>query len=241
MGIMGMKKFAARSAIAWFLLIGCAAAADETKELSTQPSFESPTTTTTPRRRFGGSLSLGVPHPIFLDVETIESPQLTLALGLGGLGIPIKTKNLDDAKLSIGAIDVRARWHPFSGAFFLGGILGVQSLQGSASETIAVSSETVHTTVKVDVGTGYFTPHLGWLWMFKSGLALGTELGLQVPLGTKTKLDIATDHPVANSVLVELKNTEPYRNLESGVSDFGRRIGQIVFPYVTLIRVGWFF
>src|SRR4051812_12487945 len=76
----------------------------------------------------GVSLSAGFPHPFWLDFHRQFKPDFSGAIGLGGLGLPIHSANQLDGRYGVSALDIRARWHPWSGSFFLGLALGGQDL-----------------------------------------------------------------------------------------------------------------
>jgi hypothetical protein len=129
-------------------------------------------------------LLLGVvntPRPV--GAEVMVRLHDLVAVGAGYSALP---KGLGDAILSIAGVsdasieasgfDGEVRLFPFRGSFFVGSALGVQSLTASATRA--------GTTVSVDMTTLYATPRLGWLGVWSSGLSLGFDAGVQLPLST---------------------------------------------------------
>jgi hypothetical protein len=200
-------------------------------------------------RNWGGALSVNLPHPVFLDGTYRYSPKWSFSLGLGGLSVPFKMKNGGDANISITALDARARWHPWEGSFFLGAIVGVQKFGGSVTQDIPITLDTgsgtqtipLDTRITADIVSLYLTPHLGWQWIFKNGLLLGLEVGVQVPVGPKTTLGVETDNPLTNVALAVVQTTQQYKDLDASLQDVGKKIGTIPLPYFTALRVGYMF
>ena len=170
-----------------------------------------------------------------------------MSFALGGGGFKLNTKGSKGTAITLGVtgFDLRGRWHPFKGSFFFGAAAGYQRIYGSASRAVSFDNngqtETVNTTVNVNIGSFYLTPHLGWLWVYQSGFVLGADLGWQFPFGSKTTADVSTDQPVANDSLPALESTQQYQDLYSQVQDAGNKIGRTSLPYVTVLRAGWFF
>ncbi len=196
-------------------------------------------------RNWGFSLSLNIPHPIFAELEHRFTPKWSMGLGAGGFALnSLKIGNLP-VKLSIGAIDARLRWYPWSKSFYMGAALGVQRFSGQATDSIpvTVSGTTVNipTTVKVDINSLYVTPQLGWLWIWDSGFLLGFDLGVQVPISPKTTLEITSDNRVANVALALVQETAQFKKLEKDITDAGDKIGKIPLPAITVFRIGWMF
>ena len=218
---------------------------EENLSESGTPEIPLPESIDQSRNTFGPTLSLQIPHPIWLDVEKRFNAQWTGALGFGGFGITRKPQPEREFKVSIASIDVRARWHPFSGAFFLGTAFGIQSLQGSSTQpihfTVNSTPYTINTTVDGKVITPYLTPHLGWLWQFSSGFVLGLDFGIQIPLVSKTTIDVKTDNALANAGILVLETTQEYQDLKRQIENAGNQLGQLSLPYFTVLRVGWFF
>ncbi|HAR44528.1 MAG TPA: hypothetical protein DCS07_18165 [Bdellovibrionales bacterium] len=185
----------------------------------------------------GPSLVIGVPHPINLAFDSRSAPDFSWGAALGSFVIP--PRNYITA--GIGNLDFRARWHPYSGSFFLGGIFGFQSIFGKASKTIAVSPELgIPTTIDLTVASAYLTPHLGWIWTFSSGFTFGFEAGLQIPFSARSTLNVNISDPELNSYLSVLKLTPAYIQLQSEIENGANKIGLLKFPY-SIFRFGWMF
>ncbi|MEK6579120.1 MAG: hypothetical protein AABZ55_07825 [Bdellovibrionota bacterium] len=188
-------------------------------------------------RPWGLSLTVGVPHPVNLAYEKVYDPDWTAAAGLGSLKLTFQNKYT----IGISNIDARVRWHPFQGAFFLGGILGFQTLSGAASEGIVVGPTTVPTTLSLNITSIFLTPHLGWVWGIRNpGFFFGLELGEQLPFGASSKLNVAIDDPSLASQLSAVQATLAYQSLLDKLQTYSNQIGLIKFPYAA-IKLGWIF
>jgi hypothetical protein len=192
--------------------------------------------------RFGPTVGIGVPHPLFGDLNFFITRHLSIAVGAGGLAVPYKTGG-SEVHAGIMGYDGRVRWHPWGGSFFMGTAIGLQRLYGTTSESITVLDTSIDTSIKMSVVSPYITPHMGWLWVFQSGFVLGLDFGWQFPLSSKTELEASatTSNALANNAIELVQQTQQYQALENDVKDIGNKIGKISLPYFTVLRIGWFF
>jgi hypothetical protein len=188
-------------------------------------------------RDLGVTLLIGVPHPLGLGIDKRRSEKWSYGGTLGALAVPLGR----EIRLQISNLDARGRWHPFSGAFFLGGMLGIQTILGEANKTIEVSGQQIPTHIELRIDSLYFTPHFGWMGAFGFGLTLGFEVGFQVPFVPNSRLEASIDEPTLAKYLSLVQQTEAYRRLEDDLETTGNKIGLIKFPYVTVLRIGWSF
>lgn len=196
-------------------------------------------------RSWGATISANVPHPIFGELEHRFTPKWSMGIGAGGLAVDSLQIDEIPLKLSMAAVDARVRWHPWGGAFFLGAALGVQKVNGQASDNISVSAAgqtyVVNTSVTADIVSAYLTPHLGWLWIWKSGFTVGFDFGVQLPINPNTQISIATNNNIANIGLDLIEHTQQYQDLQSKVQNDGDKLGKLPLPYMTVLRLGWMF
>lgn len=192
--------------------------------------------------RFGLGLSAQIPKPIFGTVELKASPQFSFALGLGGLtyNFPEDFSNKYPLKLKIGNFggDVRARWHPFSGALFFGVATGVQTIFGSGIGADDIGGKRVDLELGGNFSSFYMTPHLGWMWGFSKGLFAGIELGVQVPLATWSEFSFSTPDAQMAS---QIKESKIYSDLKKQVDDINQKYGSMPLPYLTVLKIGYLF
>lgn len=188
----------------------------------------------------GASLSLQLPHPANISIEARPSPSFSASFSLGGL----PTVSVNNVSASVFSPNLHGRWHVFGGSFFLGGILGYQTLTGSTTQDILITSPvtaTVPTLVSLTIKDLYFTPHLGWAWgMGSRGFFLGLEAGVQVPFAPSSTLDIEVTDPSLAQYVAAVQSTAQYQQAENDVEDVANRIGLLKFPYFAL-RMGWMF
>jgi hypothetical protein len=131
------------------------------------------------------------------------------------------------AELSLWAVQGTLRWFPFSGAFYLGSGVGYQSLKASVSSTSGVAP----TEVSTNLSSPFITPQLGWLWMWKSGFALGLNAGVQIPFASdpEVKMTVAgVPVPAAGGDADDVRNV-------------AKMIGKTPFPNIDLLKIGFFF
>jgi hypothetical protein len=193
-------------------------------------------------KTWGLSLAATIPHPIWLELEYLPARFFSAGLGVGGLDIPFKF-NGDQAEVGVFGADIRARVHPFGGAFFLGGAAGFHTIHGEGARDIDITSGgstvTVNTKVTARINAFYLAPHMGWMWVFKSGFSFGFDLGWLFPFFPGTTLDFSTDKVLSNTALDVLKSSSGYQSLESAVDDAGHKVGGQSIPFITLLRLSW--
>jgi hypothetical protein len=144
------------------------------------------------------------------------------------------------AKLRLRAFQGIARWFPFKGSFFLGSGIGYQTFNASLSKT--VENGTLTTTL--DMSGLFVSPQLGWLFVWRSGFALGLTLGAQVPL---PKDPVATstyngqnvpDQPGAG---FSQEVVDQSRDNKDTVTTLGKLANKYPIPNIELLRIGFFF
>lgn len=130
-----------------------------------------------PPVRVGAIAGLGFPRPF--AVEAIAQLWTHVAVGVEYGFMPDVTVN--DVRVGTWSVAGDARWLPWRGPLFVGVRAGVQHAE--ASTTLPVSGwGPVSETLGLD--TSFVNPRIGLLWVMRSGLVLGMEAGLQIPLGT---------------------------------------------------------
>jgi hypothetical protein len=137
----------------------------------------------------------------------------------------IPTVTVDDVSARYSDLSLGAKWYPWRGAFFLGAALGARTFEGSAKNSTTVPGVTLQ--AKGKVSSTYFAPQLGWRWVWASGFFMGMDLGWQVILSTETTLTIPA----------ELASTTTAQDVRDASDD----LGELGFPIVSLLQLGWFF
>jgi hypothetical protein len=188
---------------------------------------------------FGPTVQIGFPHPLTYGLEAIYEKTISFGFSLGQY-----TLKVDPAEIKIQNSEIHARWHPFSGSFFLGAAYGKQTLTGKAEDDLQVDvagqSQTVPTSIKVDIDNGYVTPHIGWFAVYYTGLVLSFELGAQIPLSPSADVTLDTSSLSAAQRDAVLASDE-YKDLKKKADDTAKLLGQKTVPYITLFRLGYFF
>lgn len=181
---------------------------------------------------FGLHASLGLPHPINYGLNYVMPNRMfSFEFSTGSFGV--KTNDVD---ISLQNLEVGARWHPFTGSFFVGALFGNQKISGKKSERITDSGSGISYDVdaEVEVKSNYITPHLGWMWGGgSSGFFMMFEMGVQSPSGVKS--EFSSNAPGL------IQNEQEYINLKKDVEDGGDKVGNTSLPYVALLKLGWLF
>lgn len=186
---------------------------------------------------------LGVPHPINLGFDARISETCGGGATGGKFSYTLKTNNTP-VNLGSTNIEGRIRYFLWKKSFFIGSSLGWQSLTAEATKDISVTvgptTTAVPTTVKVTVNSLFVTPHIGWFIVYDSGFTLGFEVGAQFPISPASSLDVSTSSQYA--LLLDLaKQTDTYRTLDSDINDAAKKVGKLILPFVTILRIGWTF
>ena len=166
----------------------------------------------------GVLLNGGLPAP--LGVELFARNDL-FGIGVGYAALPealgdklLSLAGVNNATLAADAIEVDLRLFPFLGSFFVGASAGRQSITATTSQQ--------GQTGTVSVTTLMAAPRLGWLWRFGPGIALGFDLGVQIPFAASK----AITPPVAAS--------------NKDINDAADVVGSTPLPSIHL-RVGYLF
>ena len=176
---------------------------------------------------FGPSMSLlAIPHPLEIGMEAKYRNVIGFSIDYGF----IPTLHISSATAQINAISAALRWFPFHGAFFLGVRAGSQKI--SVSKSASISG--VDANVQADVTSSFYTPHMGWRWVWSSGFFTGIDLGWQVASGADTQI---TTNVRSTAIFV----TPEYATLESDAKKVGNDIGNKALPSLTMIHFGWLF
>jgi hypothetical protein len=130
-----------------------------------------------PPFRAGAIAGMGFPRPF--AVEAIAQLWMHAVVGLEYGFMPDVT--VHGVQVGTWSVAGDARWLPWRGPLFVGVRAGVQHADlagslpvsgwGSVSETLGLDSSFVN-------------PRVGVLWVMRSGLVLGMEAGVEIPLST---------------------------------------------------------
>jgi hypothetical protein len=178
------------------------------------------------------------------EIALIYSPRWTLALSGGGFAYTFQS-NGTPIPASIAAGDIRVRYFPFQGSFFLGLTGGVQNLAVSASQTFNVDlgggqTAAVPASASVAVFSPYITPHLGWFVVTRWGFTFGLEGGVQFATSATSTVNISTSDPTLSQYLSLVQQLPAYQQIQGTVQDDINKYATHWLPY-TSIRLGWAF
>jgi len=164
--------------------------------------------------RVGVLGGLGFPRP--LAIEGLVGIANTVAVGAEYSFLPNTTINGVDT--TFWALAADARIFPFGGGFFIGARAGHQHLDGMTTVTVAPFGSA---TGALAVDTWFLNPRVGFLWMWHSGLALGIDAGVQLPLASTT----TTTLPAGLTI-------------DPRVTRVADTLGRSAIPTIDLLRLG---
>ncbi len=188
------------------------------------------------------SLAVGIPHPWNLAADLRIPERFSVGAGFGTLSYTFNDLiQGTPLKLGIFNFELRGRWHPFKGAFFLGCALGRQRLEAEATESISVATLSVPTKIAITQWSTYVTPHIGWMWILDSHLTFGFELGAQLPFVSTTSVSVSVTDAALQDLLSQVQATAEYQDLNNQVNERANQGGSQALPFITLLRVGYAF
>ncbi|MBX3233400.1 MAG: hypothetical protein KIT84_33940 [Labilithrix sp.] len=173
--------------------------------------------------RLGPIVGVGFPRP--LAVEGFVKVRRTVGLGLEYSFLPRTT--IAGASTRFDAVALDARWFPFEGGFFVGLRGGRQWLSGSATLRV---QDVGSFTESADVATWFVNPRVGFLYTWSSGVTLGIDAGIQLPIApTFERSGPATAAGVAS------------REVDETLRTIANTFGNDVTPTLDLFRLGFLF
>lgn len=147
-----------------------------------------------------------------------------------------------ETKLSIQHIKTRVVIYPFFGAFFVGAELGIRHIETNVHATNFSSSNPVEISARYKLNTFYINPQFGWMWVFDSGFAIGTELGAQIPLSSNNEnfsSEILTQTAALNFTIQTSQGYNDFVNANK--EEVGNYFKKKTLPFWNIIKIGWFF
>jgi len=186
----------------------------------------------------------GVRIGLMIGLITIPRPaqaELTaklgrhLAIGAQYSVLPDITPPGFDAGLKLAAYQAVARYFPFGGSFYIGSGFGYQQFKASLGHTDTTTGD--RSEVSCDMSGMFVSPQLGWLWVWKSGMALGLNIGAQIPI-PKDPVVTATINGV---VIPESASDDDTNDMRDKVRTIAKLVSKYPVPNIDLLKIGFFF
>jgi len=203
-----------------------------------------PTLTATPPPPAASPDKGGVRIGLMLGLITIPRPvqaELTakigrhISVGAQYSMLPDITPPGFDAGLKLAAYQGVARIFPFGGSFYIGSGIGYQQLKASLGHTDMDSG--ARSEVSCDMSGVFVSPQLGWLWVWKSGFALGLNIGAQIPLPK----DPVVKTTINGIEIPESAGDEDTNDMRDKVKTIARVVAKYPVPNLDLLKLGFFF
>jgi len=174
--------------------------------------------------RVGALVGVGFPRPF--AIEAFAKLEKVVGVGFEYSFLPRMHVGNVDASFSALAADLRV--FPFKGAFFIGARGGRQWLDARAAFSAAQLGAVTETMA---ASTWFVNPRAGFLHTFESGITIGIDAGVQLPIGSSyeragraTSAGIAAQSGV-DGTLVAVANA----------------LGNKTTPTIDLLRLGFLF
>jgi hypothetical protein len=162
--------------------------------------------------RVGVIGGVGFPRPLAIEALTLLGESVALGAEYGVL--PDLT--VDGVHTSLWSLAGDVRFFPFRHGFFVGVRAGRQHVGADTAVTVAPYGSA---NESLSLDSWFINPRIGFLWTSAAGLALGMEVGVQVPLVADTTSSL----PLA---------------LVPGAQRTADALGSSILPTVDLLRVG---
>ncbi len=175
--------------------------------------------------RFGPLVGLGFPRPLAIE----GFARISDFVGVGVEYSFLPRVDLFGASTSFKAVAADLRVFPFKGSFFIGLRAGRQWLDATATATLAINGMSSELTESMDASTWFLNPRIGFLHRFESGITLGIDAGIQLPIAPSfTRAGPATSAGLTSDT-------------DRTLASVAGALGNDVTPTVDLLRVGFLF
>jgi hypothetical protein len=155
--------------------------------------------------RLGATVGIGFPSPVSGQVVFKFKNIVGANLEFGALPQLTFSPAAQDIHISQQMFDASLRVYPFHGDFFLG--LGVGKQWITVSTTVVQQGRPTGETLKTD--STFLSPRLGILHRFPFGLALGMDVGVELPVAGNTDIQASVAVPKEASDAANLVRTTP--------------------------------
>lgn len=191
---------------------------------SDRPAAAEKGTETKPEHfRIGPIVGVGFPRP--LAVEAFAKFERIVGAGVEYSFLP--TVTVLNARTNFQAVALDLRVFPFKGAFFIGARAGRQWL---AAATSLDAGRYGSFAEQMHASTWFLNPRAGFLYTFESGITLGIDAGVQVPIAPQyRRTGDATDLGYGDSTV------------EQSLVLVSNALGNATTPTVDLFRLGFLF
>lgn len=184
------------------------------------------TDTARPNRNWGVTGAVGFPNFFSGQLSRKVTEKLALGVSAGYSFVPEITQDCGaKVKMSGSNIEFVTRYH-FTGSSFFGGVnFGYQDFYVKAVQTTIPGAEY---DIKKGARVYYATPNIGWFKVYDSGITLGFEIGVRVPVSKSGY----GDHTGPGDLTPDVKD-----KMDNGIN----LLAEKPVPYLTLLRLGYSF
>ena len=193
--------------------------------------------------KIGPTVSLSFPYLLSTSIDAILSKAFSFGVGYGQTGVSKDLgKSLGEVKAQVHEWDVRVRYHPFLGDFFVGLSSGVMNVKFEAQKKTSATAndQTISGLVdsKSEIKARFINPHMGWLSCEDSGFTIGFEFGLHIPLKASSSFSAEARDPNLDS---ELKQSPEFKEQKDDLDSLVKKFEKTPIPYINFLRIGWLF
>lgn len=176
--------------------------------------------------RVGPLVGVGFPRPFALEAFA----KIERIVGVGAEYSFLPNMNILGAETSFKAVAGDLRIFPFRGAFFIGARVGRQWLDARTTVNLVRLGSF---TESMTAATWFVNPRIGFLFTFDSGMTIGIDAGVQLPVNATYE----RAGPATSAGLVSA-----YGNgIDETLVSVAGALGNNVTPTLDLLRLGLLF
>jgi hypothetical protein len=186
----------------------------------------------------GGSAAIALPHVLNLGIESMIGQRFGISVNYGNA-----TRTLSSVDVGVRHTDLRLRWFPWAGSFFVGSAFGSHKLTGELNRVIYDSTTKQNIAVhgKLSASANYIAPHFGWFSVWDSGFTMGCDFGYLMPSGVKSSFSSNFGAIPSGVGEDSLRESGEYKEMRKDLEDSAKKYASMPLPFVTLMRIGWMF
>jgi len=140
--------------------------------------------------------------------------------------------------VALSHVEGRVGWFPWSGSFFIGFLVGQQTIQTWNTTYVDLFSVKTPLESTLKMSSYYMTPHFGWQYVFSSGFLVGCEFGVQLPLDANpVAVYSVTATPHLPPSLLAQEDT--YKKSKKDIENTIKIFGQMAIPYWKILKLGF--
>lgn len=172
---------------------------------------------------------IDIPRPLRLGGEVLWKNFLGGGVDVGYLPM-IKVTSDHNIKAGYDSWSLVGRVFPWKRRFFVGTYFGKTNLTAQSEDTYGG----VPARVTIEANATFFTPHIGWRFVFDSGFFFQLEVGAHLPISSSSALTVIPNIAAVNA-------DAEFQKAKKDVEDLAKNVVKQAIPAVSLLTIGFMF